>query len=633
MSCTFFSADNHIKSLTKITYQCLLFLFIFLFLAITPASAAKYRAELFTVRYNFDVVGIYVIYWLQSDESSSREPDPATTNIVFFPDPRVDLTSFFNNFPVEGFNVERCLTEEKQWEIAPQGSSVESLSYALIPGSQSLPKTRFAHSEPLPNRHAQVVLYPFKFEAPWFLITLSTPDASRLIEIMPMMEMISEEPFLQPPTIGNYRILRVLGFSHTEPLQIVEGVSPDHQHVAIERWKVSGPQDIERRKKQVDVMTQLSRHSNNYSVQLIESFQSGDYFFIVEEIAEKSLTCFLEKCPDVNERYALFALTNVLRILSFLDKAGFIHEFNDYDWLLSGLDKPKQSLKFCGHERTTPSEGTFNSVSEALDSLSSTKLISFFYFHYTGEDPFSKEQQRLKDLLTSIHNYKAPAELYLSLLSDPGYQADVDISALPGSLLSHYQVQLFLVLLGSGLTVLPTPGDGSCLLHAVLQPLNISINTALAELPNHIPTDSTFQYLAHMELQDHHLWNSPALLPLLASWTQRLIVLLMPNSETGDLMIQVFTPEGFDPEVGSLQEAIEVSNNTAIVIFHNGIDHFSATTAISSSVDEPEPIEEPESVSTGTAQTSTYDSQNFSLAQALMLFLIFYGEQFSKGTL
>ena len=555
-----------------------LLLFVLLSTGTQNTLAVHYIARIYTVEYKGELLGRYIAYlncWGRC------------VALRFYVDPGVDIEQVLSGQQQElPFNLHHCLTEDKSLLLLKQNPYSENkIHLVMLPGScLKIPeKQTVPGREPFFELGGGLLTVPHEnscalLDAMHFYLSKEKNDISGHHGLIDIIRIPTEVPALSinPPLINGYQILSYLNLSFDDDLYIYRCSGPDGKLVAMEYWYKP---DIERVSQIGRTMEILSAAPGSLSVKLIKHFAFGKDYVLIEELAESELRRWgldLPESEQHNENCFLLKFRAMLQVQAFLDKEGYVHAFREYDWLIFNNG---ETVKFCGHERTRQKSTATerNQPSSVIKAL--TGKYVFKDLLDDSRDNFSPKTNRLIQATLQKDNLSA-ASLLVALMGNP-YTGDLTLSQLDQSTLSAYTHNLMSQLAASGLSLQATTGDGACLLHAVLHPLGIAVDTAISELAHHIPDDNTFSYLAQMDLQDlsQSMWGSPSLLPLLSSWLQTSIILLLPNIQTGGVITQVYNPDGQPTDASTLGEALSLADNP-VVIVHNGQGHFSATQPI-----------------------------------------------------
>ncbi|MGI9273588.1 MAG: hypothetical protein ACR2PT_01840 [Endozoicomonas sp.] len=507
-----------------------------------------------------------------------------------------------------------CLNEDKQEtlkKLAEQPIGQQHIiPLAMVPGLQAKITHTCRSSFAISDQQDSFTLCIYKYDELLGFCSISCfRERESIIYIERLsLELKHESPLLR---INGYRLLNQLACSFSKPVDIYRCQSSEGKAVAMEYWQ----RNFQDMKPHIEIMEQLSKIDGCRSVQLLASFPFHGHTVIIEELAESSLSDFQEK---FSQSPTLSAFKTVLRLmleaLSSLDRAGYTHNTRHHDWLFFDGGT---LIKLTGHERMTHETKKYTPVRQIIYDLIEESILkdNWRIVRPVSAQDFLANQRPTalqardrkegdkKDItlprrvyepvlqskwmsrslfqtLSLMANYRelsANNALQLTDLTD--YQEDLAASSIPGHTLKLYQAQLSAQLQQAGLTTQDTPADGHCLIHAVTQNAGVPVQEALAAISEHFSEDPVFAAAQQNDLA--HLssgqWGSPTILPPLADWLGKAIILLMPNIQTGEVIIQVYMPGGFAPLVSTLQEALNHAGNDSIVIAHNGIGHFLAT--------------------------------------------------------
>ncbi len=562
---------NHIKSTGK---KSSISAGLILLAALMSGKAdAVYILYQFTVSFYHQIFGKYTVY---IDDSGQCH------RIVFVP-VNTDNEDEFSAVIKSGLDqwqwlIDSC-REEKTLPLLNAENEPHALedqiALSMIPGHQ-LPASR------KPKERTYQVGEKFTLKIHKYntgrlscdFIALSDVQNDYIVTLNAMRPSLTCSSVHTPPLVNGYEILNQLAFSFDSPVDIYRCLSSEKKPVAMELWRKSS----DSMKAQVQIMESLTHAENSYSMNLLDHFPfQGEhclYYVLIVELAEENISDWGTRFNiNPSEHAFIHMLELMLEIPAFLDREGFQHHFIDYDFLLFNK---QNRVKYCGHERTKQDSSPHNKASDVSSALKSSIGVVrqphwmsaryYQFFEYINESPLL----RASTILSGIR----------LLTSSREYIADQQASQLNEMLLQTYTTNLHSQLASVQLQSAPTPADGLCLLHAVLHHQSISVQQVISELHNQLPEDSVFatEALNDLELIQSEHWASPSLLPLLAGWLNQPIILLLPNNQNGDVIIQIYSPSGEAPATSSLQEAISITNGQ--VITHDGLGHFSATQTI-----------------------------------------------------
>ena len=159
------------------------------------------------------------------------------------------------------------------------------------------------------------------------------------------------------------------------------------------------------------------------------------------------------------------------------------------------------------------------------------------------------------------------------------WQNEIDVSYVSPQAQNAYTEQLSQILHNHQLLLQQTPGDGLCFYHALSQQMGIETAQLQSSLVNHLTHHQSAllfqlpigvnQYQRLIQEIRDNAWADPIIAALVAMIYKRRVILIYPNSDSGNATVQVYNPDG----TGSEAPPQDLDSQDLFLI-HNGQGHW-----------------------------------------------------------